>query len=139
MVTMVSFVEIVRKLIPGTYSTSYGYPSSPEDMNEFVKEVTGRVPELAGMEDWKVEEMVLDSIDWFMKKACHLLREEDTGGYNATNYIGLFQCFHPKTGRFYLVFREQTYPDTGEHYVGFMLTRDRKEAEETFKWEKTLT
>jgi hypothetical protein len=44
------YLEIVKKLIPGSYSTSTGYPGAEEAFTEFVKDITERIPELRNLE-----------------------------------------------------------------------------------------
>jgi len=130
---MVSFLEVIKKLIPGSYFTSTGNPHAPEHMEQFVKEVKSKVPELADREDWDAENTVIEAVDWAINNICKSLDHRIKRGISCLREIGLFECFHPSTGKFYMVFDEETDADFGSWFFGFDLTRSREKAEKLFK------
>jgi hypothetical protein len=127
------YLEIVKKLIPGSYSTSTGHPGAEESFTEFVRDVTQRVPELRRLEDWEAEEMVLSAIDWIRRNICsevygwEFVPERD---YYEGSW--LYTCNHPATGKFYLVIHERMEGASGFGYFGFMLTNNYREALEEY-------
>jgi hypothetical protein len=141
---MVDFLSIVEKLIPGHYHTSTGNPMSSEHFKEFVEDAKKKVPELAKMRDWEVENAVLEALDWAMHTIC-VKQMEWNHASEAGHYvgIGLYKCEHPKAGKFYVVHSEEEAPDVGEAHVSFKLTRDWGEAQKSFSeereyWEEEL-
>lgn len=132
---MVSFVEIIKRLMEGDYSTSTGHPNAPEEFEEFVREVKRRVPELRDKEDWEVESTVLDAIEWAINTSCKLVSDYNIGRGNYYQTVELYECTHPEVGRFYLLRGIEEDGDAGYGYYGFFLTRDRKRAEESYEEE----
>jgi len=124
------YLEIVKKLIPGSYSTSTGHPGAEMDFEEFVKDVTELVPELRGLEDWEVEEKVLSAIDWVRGNICSEVYgwEYVPEGGDYYQGSGLYVCNHPATGKFYLVIHEVADEASGYGYFGFTLTNNYREA-----------
>ena len=130
---MVSFIELIKKLLPGDYYTGFGYFGSEDDHKSFVRKVKERVPEVAHEEGWKVEEMVNEAIEWIANNLCKPLGHRVKRDVNYLHEVGLFQCYHPEIGTFYLTFDEESNGDAGAWHFGFLLSRSRKEAESEFK------
>jgi hypothetical protein len=128
------YLEIVKKLIPGSYSTSTGHPGAEEAFTKFVEDVTQRVPELRRLEDWEVEERVLSAIDWVRSNICSEVYgwEFVPKGVDYYNASWLYTCNHPATGKFYLVIHEEGDGASGFNYFGFMLTNNYREALEEY-------
>jgi len=127
---VVSFVEIIKKLMGGDYRTGTGYPGAREDMEEFVKKVLERVPELRGRDDWEVESTVLEAVDWARDKLCKKLRyaEVEAATPDYYEYVAVYSCFHPEIGQFYLAMSEDEDAAGGSAHLGFILTKDKNEA-----------
>ena len=130
---MVSFIVLLKKLLPGDYYTGFGYPGSEDDHESFVREVKKRVPEVAHEEDRKVEEMVNEAIEWAVNNICKPLGHRVKRGVNRLHEVGLFQCHHPEIGTFYLTFDEESNGDAGTWHFGFTLRRSREEAERDYR------
>jgi hypothetical protein len=128
------YLEIVRKLIPGYYSTSTGHPGAEESFTEFVKDVIERVPELRNLEDWEVEEEVISAIKWVRSNICSEVYgwEFVPEGGDYYEGSGLYVCNHPAIGRFYLVIHEEVNEASGFGYFGFKLTTDYRDALKTY-------
>jgi len=133
---MVSYIEIIKRLMEGDYDTMTGHPDAPSRFREFVRAVRERVPELRAKEDWEVESTVLDAFEWAIESHCKLVRDYSVGRGNYYNTVEMYACFHPEIGDYYIVKSEEADGDSGYGYVGYLLTRDRKRALETFKSEK---
>jgi hypothetical protein len=135
------YLEIVKRLIPGYYSTSTGHPGAEESFTEFVKDVIERVPELRNLEDWEVEEKAISAIDWARSNICSEVYGWEFVPEGGDYYKGssLYVCNHPAIGRFYLVIRNEADGASGFEYFGFMLTNNYREAlkeySETKKYE----
>jgi len=127
---MVSFIEIIKKLMGDKYHTGTGYPGAKEDMKEFVKKVLGRVPELRGKEDWEVESTALEAVDWARDSICKKLKyaEVEAATPDYYEYVAVYSCSHPEIGQFYLAISEDEDAAGGSAHLAFTLTRDRKEA-----------
>jgi len=143
-VGVVSPARIIKRLIPGDYSTASGYPGAEEQSEWFVEEVRARVPELVDLPDEEVEEKALDALEWAVRETCRQVEwwehSPETGAHVG---LYLYACEHPETGRYYMVVHEEHYSDIDEHYVGFTLTRSYGEARRAFRdlvrdWEERL-
>ena len=130
---MVSFIEIIKRLIPGDYDTMTGHPDAPERFKEFVEEVKSKIPELRGREDWDVESTVIEAVEWTIGKLCKPLRTREFTVPDYSEFAGLYECFHSDIGKFYLVLNEESDAASGYGYLGFSLTRNRDEARETYR------
>jgi len=132
---MVSFVEIIKKLMEGDYGTGTGYPGAKEDIERFVRKVFERVPELRGKEDWEVESTVLEAVGWARDELCKKLRyaEVEAATPDYYEYAAVYSCYHPEIGRFYLVMSEDADAASGAAHVGFKLTKSRDEALRDYK------
>ena len=129
---MVSFIEIINKLMDGDYAIATGSPDAPSKMKEFIEDVTSRIRELRGKEEWEIEDIVTDAIDWALEKLCKLKHGDYRGTYLWKEVAALYECFHPETGRFYVVTQEETDAPSGYSFFGFRLTRSKKEARELY-------
>ena len=129
---MVSFIEIINKLMDGDYAIATGSPDAPSKMKEFIEDVTSRIRELRGKEEWEIEDIVTDAIDWALEKICKPIIANERRTYEWEEAIGLYECFHPETGRFYVVTQEETDAPSGYSFFGFRLTRSKKEARELY-------
>jgi len=121
-------VRILRALLPGSYSTGSGYPGSDRDMEEFVREVRRRVPELAGEDDETVVREVVDAVSWAFINICRPLKGKHRvkHGPNYFEERGVFSCCHPELGPFRLSFYEEMNADAGVWHFGFELERLRR-------------
>jgi hypothetical protein len=122
-------LEIIKRLIPGSYSTSTGHPGAEEGFAEFVRSVTERVPELRRLDDWEVEERVLSAISWARDSICSEVYGWEfvpEGDYYLAST--LYECNHPAVGKFYLVTHEESDGASGFEYFGFTLTDNYRDA-----------
>ena len=132
---VVSFIEVLKRLIPGTYSTMTGHPNAPEAFREFVREVKEKVPELRARDDWEVESTVLEAIDHARHKLCTPLKTAEVVGVTGDYYEGaaVYSCYHPDIGDFYLAIQEEEDAASGYGFFGFTLTRSKNKALEDYK------
>jgi len=139
---MVSFIEIINKLMDGDYAIATGSPDAPSKMKEFIEDVTSRIRELRGKEEWEIEDIVTDAIDWALEKICKRLKGEEKSYYGyyeeKRHYVyydsvEMYECFHPEIGKFYMVINDEANAPSGYRYFGFELTRSKSEAEESYR------
>jgi len=132
---VVSFIEVLKKLIPGTYDTMTGHPDAPWRFREFVREIKEKIPELKDKEDWEVENTVLEAVDYARHKLCTLLRSAEVAAETPGYYEGVaaYSCYHPSLGSFYLTIQEEEDANSGYGYFGFTITRSRSKALEDYK------
>ena len=134
---MVGFPTIIKKLMEGSYLTSTGNPESPTHFEEFVRSVKERVEELKGLPDEEVEKKVLVAISWAEENICKPHRTwsySTEAGYYVD--ITLHSCSHPEIGTFYMLTSEEGYPDLGEYFFSFELTKKYSSALDSFRKEK---
>jgi len=129
------FVNIIKRLMSGSYETMTGHPDAPKRFEEFVKEIREKIPELAGKDDWEVEDTVLEAIDFARHKLCKPIRTAEYAptGINYYEGVAVYSCYHPSVGNFYLTVQEEEDGDTGYGFFGFTLTRDKREAMRLYK------
>ncbi|RLE54210.1 MAG: hypothetical protein DRJ40_11405 [Thermoprotei archaeon] len=127
---MVSFIDILRKLMEGTYSTMTGSPDAPETFREFVEEIKVKVPELRDKDDWEVENTVLEAIDYARHKLCSQIKKAEVVPATPDYYGGItvYTCYHPDIGRFYLVIDEEEDASSGYAHYSFTITKNRRKA-----------
>ena len=132
---MVSYIEIIKRLMGGDYATATGSPDAPSKMREFVRSVTSRIKELRGKEEWEIEDMVMNAIAWASENICKRLKGEEKSYYEYYESVEMYECFHPEIGKFYMVISEEADAPSGYNYFGFELTRSKSEAEESYRSE----
>lgn len=132
---MVSYADIIKRLLPGDYSTSSGNPLSPEHFEDFVRRVKEKVPELRGKEDWEVESITLEAIEWARDNICKELNFTDfSRPPDFSESVGLYVCYHPEIGNFYMVVHEEMDAASASGYFGFLLTKDKERAKEDYRY-----
>jgi len=130
----ISFYEILRKLMDGSYDTMTGHPDAAERVEEFVKDVTARIPELRGKEEWEVEETVQEAVEWAIKSICKPVKTgEVVTEPDYYEFVGVYSCMHPSIGQFYIALNEEEDAASGYGYWGVTITRNKEEAMERYR------
>jgi len=131
----IPFYEILRKLMDGSYSTLTGHPDAHDSIERFVKDVTSRIPELRGKDEWEIEEAVQEAVEWAIKSICKPVKAAEVNPATPDYYefVGVYSCVHPGTGQFYIAVNEEEDAASGYGYWGVTITRDREEAMERYR------
>jgi len=136
------YLEIISKLISGTYRFSTGSPDSKDIEETTLAEVRERLPELRYMDDEELSQLVADAISYAMDKLCKVAeyptrwgaRKASVGierpGYSRE--FGWMKCSHPEIGEFHIVFDEESSYDAGVFHYGYTLTKNPREAKSDF-------
>jgi len=131
---VVSFPDILKKLLGGKYDTMTGHPDAASRVREFVREVTSRVPELRGKEEWEVEETVHDAVEWAIRSIC---KPEKTAEVTTIpdhyEFVGVYSCYHPDIGKFYMTVNEEEDSAAAFGYWGVRITKNKSEALSDYK------
>jgi len=136
------YLEVIQKLISGTYRFSTGSPDSKDIEETTLAEIRERLPELRHMDDEELSQLVADAINYAMEKLCTVAEYSTRWGTRKASVsiqrpgysreFGWMKCYHPEIGEFHIVFDEDSNYDAGVFYHSYSLTKNPIEAKSDF-------
>ena len=128
-----AYLTIVFRLLPGSYSLMTGHPSAVDSVREFYDDVLQRIPEFKDEKDI-AEEAVMGAVEYAINNLCKPIEtHEETPDSNYYRFIGVYECYHPDIGFFYINIEEEEEGDSGYGYWSVSLSKNKEEAIELYR------